>query len=44
MIKMFGVPPNTLPMVMYMTDILLLGIIALEHVMSKRFLVGLMVA
>ena len=29
-------PPNTLPMVMY-TDILLLGIIALEHVIQKKF-------
>ena len=32
---MFGVL-NTLPMVMY-TDILLLGIIALEHVIQNNF-------
>ena len=34
---MFGVPPNTLPMVCMYTDILLLGIIALEHVIQKKF-------
>ena len=41
---MFGVPRNTLPINGNVhTDILLLGIIALEHVHSKQFSVGLMV-
>ena len=35
-IKMFGVPPNTLPLVIYIMDNLLLGIITLQHVSQNN--------
>ena len=34
-IKMSGVPLNTLPLVIYIRDILLLGIITLQHVIQN---------
>ena len=34
---MFGVPPNTLPLVFYIyRDILLLGIITIQHVIQNN--------
>ena len=41
--KMFGGPPNPLPLVVYIGIFLLLGIITLQHSHSKQLLVGLMV-
>ena len=42
-IKMFGVPPNTLPLVIYIGIVLLLGVITLQHVIQNNCAVGLMV-
>ena len=36
---MFGVPPNTFPLVLYIRDILLLGIITLQHVIQNNLMV-----